>query len=445
MILIKIIFYIRQFTIASLITCVLCSVHAETVSEETQQDIYQQLSLFGDILERVRQEYVDAPQNRELIEAALTGMLSSLDPHSSYLSPKRFIEMQVHTNGKFGGLGIEVTMEKGLIKVIAPIAGTPAERAGVLPNDLIIKLNGQNVLGLSLSDAVDIMRGERGTDIHLTIIRHAVSQPLEITITRDIIHIQVVHSRMTGPHKNIMYIRLTTFNKNTMNTLKKAVKTLSKEHQGKNLSGYIIDLRNNPGGLLSQAIQVSDSFLSHGEIVSTRARNPKDNIRYHAKKKTLFQKVPLLVLINGGSASASEIVAGALQDHHHALIVGTKSFGKGSVQTIIPLPNEGALKLTTARYYTPSGKSIQARGIIPDIIIEQDLPETMKNSETIQESELRGHLKATENDINNPTNKKQSVAYVPREEEKDTQLQKAIQLIFDLNQSRKRLATTSPR
>lgn len=477
----------------------------QTGLQETQE-LYEQLSLFGDVLERVRQEYVDAPNNKELIEAAMVGMLTSLDPHSSYLPPKNYEDMQVQTKGEFGGLGIEVTMERGLVKVVAPIADTPAERAGILPNDLIARLNGEDVLGLTLSDAVEIMRGKVGTKITLTVLREGEEEPLEVQITRAIIEIRAVRSRVEGPDGKIAYIRLTTFNDNTTRNLRAAMSELSASIGKEKFAGYIVDLRNNPGGLLTEAIRVSDSFLTQGEIVSTRARRLEDNIRFNARRGDHAKGAPVLVLINGGSASASEIVAGALQDHHRALIVGTQSFGKGSVQTIIPLPNEGALRLTTARYYTPSGRSIQALGIAPDVIIEQEIPDDFKSLRGRSESQLRGHLKASlkdddaaesdaaekdETDANGtkeePSNssdspepaespassdadkqsgdgddeakegkegeeakdaeeadpknkKKKSFAYVPRELEKDLQLQKAIAMMLEMDASRKRLA-----
>ncbi len=414
--------------------------HLSAENTENQTELlYKQLSLFGNVLEQVRQTYVDQPEAQDLIDAALKGMLSSLDPHSSYLSPEPFKEMQTRTKGSFGGLGIEVTMEHGLVKVIAPIDGTPADQAGILPNDIISKVGDKAIMGLTLSQAVEIMRGPHGTKATLTVIRESLEKPITITITRDIIKIKAVRYKMIGEKQNIAYIRLTTFNNNTTKNLYKAVQTIKPKITDA-FVGYIIDLRNNPGGLLTQAIRVSNSFLDAGEIVSTRARDSKNNIRYHAKKGQLFGNYPILVLINGGSASASEIVAGALQDHHRALIAGTQSFGKGSVQTIIPLPNKGALKLTTARYYTPSGESIQAKGITPDIIIEQTLPEDMKRLTAMRESQLAGHLQADKQ--KKPEKKvltKSSIAYVPRDIEKDTQLKDAMKIMLDLKESQTRL------
>jgi len=431
------------------------------IEQQNEISIYEQLNLFGNVLERVQEEYVEAPENADLIEAALIGMLSSLDPHSAYLPPKNFENMQVQTKGEFGGLGIEVTMERGFVKVIAPIDGTPAERAGILPNDLITKLDGEDVLGLTLQDAVDIMRGEIGTKITLTIAREGQDEPLVITITRANIKIQAVRARPIGPNDEIAYIRVTTFNENTTTNLRKALNELPKEIGRKKLAGYILDLRNNPGGLLSEAVRVTDSFLNYGEIVSTRARKPRDNSRFNARRGDSTKGAPLLVLINGGSASASEIVAGALQDHHRALIVGTQSFGKGSVQSVVPLPNNGALRLTTARYYTPSGRSIQALGIMPDIVIEQTLPDDMQNLTARRESELRNHLKGADEEADKESKGEEknkdakaqdtmqdeeqdkdetNIAYVPREFEKDIQLQKAMQIMLDMDMAKHRLA-----
>jgi len=431
------------------------------IEQQNEISIYEQLNLFGNVLERVQEEYVEAPENADLIEAALIGMLSSLDPHSAYLPPKNFENMQVQTKGEFGGLGIEVTMERGFVKVIAPIDGTPAERAGILPNDLITKLDGEDVLGLTLQEAVDIMRGEIGTKITLTIAREGQDEPLVITITRANIKIQAVRARPIGPNDEIAYIRVTTFNENTTTNLRKALNELPKEIGRKKLAGYILDLRNNPGGLLSEAVRVTDSFLNYGEIVSTRARKPRDNSRFNARRGDSTKGAPLLVLINGGSASASEIVAGALQDHHRALIVGTQSFGKGSVQSVVPLPNNGALRLTTARYYTPSGRSIQALGIMPDIVIEQTLPDDMQNLTARRESELRNHLKGADEEADKESKgeekskdakeqdtmqdeeqdkDKTNIAYVPREFEKDIQLQKAMQIMLDMDMAKHRLA-----
>ncbi len=359
--------------------------------EKTQADYdetYRLLNLFGDVFERTRAQYVDSVDDKTLIENAVGGMLSALDPHSSYLNEENFRDMQVNTRGSFGGLGIEVTMENGFVKVVSPIDDTPAFEAGVLAGDYITRIDGQAVLGMTLSDAVDKMRGKVGTKIKLEIRRENTPEAINITIKRDIIKIRSVRNRVIG---NTGYIRITTFNQNTEPGVKKAIKEI-KEELGKNLRGYVLDLRNNPGGLLDQAIAVSDAFLDHGEIVSTRGRDEDDVDRDNAHKGDLAEGLPIVVLINGGSASASEIVSGALQDHKRALILGTKSFGKGSVQTIIPIPNHGAMRLTTARYYTPSGRSIQAKGIEPDIIVEQAKLEALSNGGALREADLRGAL-----------------------------------------------------
>ena len=352
--------------------------------------------------------------------------------------------MQVETKGEFGGLGIEVTMENGLVKVIAPIDDTPASRAGMRPNDLISELDGKPVLGLTLSEAVDLMRGEKGKPITLTVLREGEKEPLEMTIIRDTIRIRAVRTRVEGPDKNIAYIRLTTFNSQTTKNLKKAFNALPAEIGKNNLAGFIIDLRNNPGGLLREAISVSDTMLDRGEIVSTRGRNEDDSSRFSARRGDMARGLPIVVMINGGSASASEIVAGALQDHHRAVIMGTPSFGKGSVQSIMPLGNDGALRMTTARYYTPSGRSIQAKGITPDIFAEQKLPEDLQGREGRREADLRGALDgqnidgASNNDApetDEEPKRKNPIAYIPGEPEDDKQLQDAIQLLIGLQKS----------
>ena len=409
-----------------------------------EQELYNQLNLFGDVLEQVRRNYVDAPSDKELIEAALSGMMASLDPHSAYLPPKNFEDMQVETKGEFGGLGIEVTMENGLVKVIAPIDDTPASRADMRPNDLISELDGKPVLGLTLSEAVELMRGEKGKPITLTVLREGEKEPLEIVIIRDTIRIRAVRTRVEGPDKNIAYIRLTTFNSQTTKNLKKAFNSLPAEIGSKSLAGYIIDLRNNPGGLLREAISVSDTMLDRGEIVSTRGRNGDDSSRFSARRGDMARGLPIVVMINGGSASASEIVAGALQDHHRAVIMGTQSFGKGSVQSIMPLGNDGALRMTTARYFTPSGRSIQAKGITPDIIAEQELPEELQGREGRREADLRGALDGK--DIDGSSNggapdegkeqkRKNPIAFIPPKPEDDKQLQDAIELLIGLRET----------
>jgi carboxyl-terminal processing protease len=358
-------------------------------------DTYRQLNLFGDVFERVRADYVEKPDDSKLIESAINGMLAGLDPHSSYMDPKSFRDMQVQTRGEFGGLGIEVTMEDGLIKVVAPIDETPAAKAGIMANDIITQLDGEQVQGLTLNQAVEKMRGPVNTKIKLTIMRKGKDKPIDISITRDIIRVRSVRSQVEGD--DVGYIRLTQFNEQTTDGLKKAITDITAKVSNDKLKGYILDLRNNPGGLLDQAISVSDAFLQKGEIVSTRGRNPEETQRFNARPGDLTGNKPVIVLINGGSASASEIVAGALQDHKRVTVLGTRSFGKGSVQTIIPLGSgNGALRLTTARYFTPSGRSIQAKGIVPDIEVMQDLPDDIKaktDTSTKGEASLRGHLK----------------------------------------------------
>ncbi len=369
-------------------------VPSNTYATETLKNTgntYQLLNLFGDVFERVRADYVEKPSDEELIEAAINGMLTALDPHSSFMNAKNFRDMQVNTRGEFGGLGIQVTMEAGFVKVISPIDDTPAYRAGVKSGDFITHLEGKPVQGLTLSQAVDRMRGKIGTSIKLTIRRKGVTEPFDIKITRAVIKLDSVSSRL---EKNIGYLRIKSFNEQTSTGLKKA---MGKFHDqlGKKLVGLILDLRNNPGGLLDQAVSVSDAFLERGEIVSTRSRAPEDTQRYNAKPGDLAHGLPLVVLINGGSASASEIVAGALQDHRRAIVLGTRSFGKGSVQTIVPLSGHGAMRLTTARYFTPSGRSIQAKGIDPDIIVEPSRIEKISSVRNTREADLHGALKGT--------------------------------------------------
>lgn len=344
------------------------------VAQEAAPDssLYEQLDLFGDIFERVRAQYVEEVPTEELITAAINGMLTSLDPHSSYLSAKDFEDMQVQTRGEFGGLGIEVTQEEGFIKVISPMDGTPAAKAGILAGDFITHVDGESVLGLPLDAAVEKMRGPVGSEILITVVRQGVTEPFDVSIIRDTIKLTAVRGRVVG---KTVVLRITTFNDQTTIGVNEALKKGIEELGGAdNLNGVVIDLRNNPGGLLNEAISVSDAFLDKGEIVSTRGRVAGSGERYNATPGDLAQGKPIVLLINGGSASASEIVAGALQDHRRAIVVGTKSFGKGSVQTLIPLRGDGAMRLTTARYYTPSGRSIQALGISPDIVVQQPAP-----------------------------------------------------------------------
>ncbi len=390
-------------------------------------DFYRQLDLFGDVLERVRSDYVEKPDDTKLIESAINGMLTSLDPHSSYLSPKSFRDMQVQTRGEFGGLGIEVTMDKnGAVKVVAPIDDTPAYKAGVLANDLITHLDGEQIIGLTLEEAVEKMRGPVNTPLTLTIVREGKDEPFDVKVVRDIIQIKAVKGRQEN---DVAYIKVSTFNEQTHANLVRKVDELKKKI-GKDLKGYIIDLRNNPGGLLDQAIAVSDDFLERGSIVLTKGRNNEETQRSQARPGDITDGKKVVVLINGGSASASEIVAGALQDHKRATVIGTRSFGKGSVQTIIPLGANGAIRLTTARYYTPSNRSIQARGIGPELIVEQELPDELKKKikkgEPRGEASLRGHLKTEAQD---GKEKSGSSAYVPREPEKDSQLQYALKFL----------------
>jgi carboxyl-terminal processing protease len=408
----------------------------------TNSEIYRQLDLFGEVLERVRSDYVERPEDPKLIEAAINGMLTALDPHSAYLNPKHFRDMQVQTRGEFGGLGIEVTMENGVVKVVAPIEDTPAARAGLMSGDLITHLDKEQILGLTLQEAVEKMRGPVNSPISLTIVRKGVEDPFEVKVVRDVIHINPVKYNVEG--EDVGYIRLTTFNEQTTANLQKAVDDLKKQ-LGPKLKGYIIDLRNNPGGLLDQAISVSDSFLDQGAIVLTRGRNLEETQRSNARPGDITSGQKLVVLINGGSASASEIVAGALQDHNRATIIGTRSFGKGSVQTIIPLGSNGALRLTTARYYTPSGRSIQAKGIDPTLVVEEELPDDLKKKAEVQgnrgEANLRGHLKGETKPegeaegedaaakIEAIEEESGSSSYVPQDKEKDTQLNYALDLL----------------
>jgi len=398
-------------------------------------EIYRQLDLFGEVLERVRSDYVEKPEDPKLIEAAINGMLMALDPHSAYLNPKHFRDMQVQTRGEFGGLGIEVTMENGVVKVVAPIDDTPASRAGLMSGDLITHLDKEQILGLTLQEAVEKMRGPVNSPITLTIVRKGTEDPFEVKVVRDVIHINPVKYNAEGD--DVGYIRLTTFNEQTTANLQKAIEDLKKQ-LGPKLKGYIVDLRNNPGGLLDQAISVSDAFLDQGAIVLTRGRNLEETQRSNARPGDMTDGQKIVVLINGGSASASEIVAGALQDHHRATIIGTRSFGKGSVQTIIPLGSNGALRLTTARYYTPSGRSIQAKGIEPEVVVEEELPDELKQKAEVQgtrgEANLRGHLKGDEEEEEGMAAESEeetsgSSSYVPPEKEKDTQLNFALDLL----------------
>jgi carboxyl-terminal processing protease len=421
--------------------------------EGGRAETYRLLNLFGDVFERIRAEYVEPVSDRDVIENAINGMLQGLDPHSSYMNPRSFRDMQVQTRGEFGGLGIEVTQENGYVKVISPIDETPAARAGVRPGDVITHLNGTSTQGLTLQEAVEQMRGERGTQIRLTIRREGETRPVELSLTRDVIRPQVARFRLEG---DVAYVRLSSFNEQTEGALRRAVSTM-RQQAGGNLRGLVLDLRNNPGGLLDQAVQVADDFLDQGEIVSTRARRSEDAQRWNARSGDIAQGLPMVVLINGGSASASEIVAGALQDHRRAIVMGVKSFGKGSVQTVMPIPGQGAIRLTTARYYTPSGRSIQATGIDPDIEVLASRPEAAATAQREREREadlrraLRSETERREQQnapppppLNLPAGVQERVVRLPAENapafdptkpETDHQLQQAVQFLRNLAQA----------
>ncbi|MFA7275178.1 MAG: S41 family peptidase [Pseudobdellovibrionaceae bacterium] len=437
---------LSAFALLSLMLLPNCSVAEEIkatapLDGKGNAETYKQLMLFGEVFETVRNNYVEPISDEKIIEHAIKGMLTNLDPHSDYMTAKDFDDMKVQTKGEFGGLGIEVTMEEGLVKVVAPIDDTPAFKAGIQAGDLITHLDKKPIMGMTLAEAVDKMRGKVGTEIELTVRREGVTEPLFITIARDVIKIKSVRYRIEGD--NVGYIRITTFNQNTYDGLKEAFKAI-REKTGDKLQGYVLDLRNNPGGLLDQAIAVSDAFLEQGEIVSTRGRDVGAIKRDNALPGDLAEGLPVVVLINGGSASASEIVSGALQDHHRAVLMGTKSFGKGSVQTVIPTPGGGALRLTTARYFTPSGRSIQAKGIEPDIMVE--LAKIEKISEIrVGEEDLKGA-------ISNPDQKDSKAAAEPEKKatketgkkdepydpnapmaDKDYQLGRAVDLIHGIS------------
>ncbi len=408
---------------------------------EANASVYKQLDLFGDIFERIRAGYVEDVDEKDLIEAAINGMLTSLDPHSSYLSADDAAAMRVQTRGEFGGLGIEVTQEEGYVKVVSPIDGTPADAAGVLAGDYITAVDGESVLGLTLDDAVELMRGPVGSEIIITIVREGEIEPLEVSIVRDTIKLTAVRHRTEG---NAVVLRVTTFNDQTFPNLEAGLKEQAEAAGGiDNVDGIVLDLRNNPGGLLNQAIFVSDAFLDAGEIVSTRGRDPEDGERFNAQPGDLAEGKPIVVLINGGSASASEIVAGALQDHRRAIVVGTKSFGKGSVQTVLPLQGDGAMRITTARYYTPSGRSIQALGISPDIIVEQPRPvpvdpdaEEEDDRAIRSEADLRGSLdndSLSEDEIDQIEADRARAEAAAQLREDDYQLAYAIDILKGLN------------
>ena len=411
-------------------------------------DTYHMLTLFGDVFEKVKADYVEPVHDRTLVENGLQGMVSGLDPHSSYMNTKQFADMQIQTKGAFGGLGLQVTEDQGLIKVISPMDDTPAARAGMKPGDLILSLDGKSVEGLSLDDAVEKMRGSPGSAITINVKREHIDKPIDVSMTRELIHIQVVKSALYG---DVAYVRLASFDEESDTKLKEAIEKLKAQSHG-NLHGVVFDLRNNPGGLLDQAVDICEDFIAEGEIVSTRARHPEESQRWHAKGTDLTDGLPLVVLINGGSASASEIVAGALQDHRRAVVLGTRSFGKGSVQTVFPIDGEGALRLTTARYYTPSGRSIQGLGIAPDVEVAETREEEIHYLPD-RESDLNHALKneggsgptkppAPRNDI--PAQAKAIPAKPPADwpkfdltkPETDFQLQQGIALVHDMAQQR---------
>lgn len=417
-------------------------VAAPLMAQESERNtnVYEQLDLFGDIFERIRAQYVEEVDEGELIEAAINGMLTSLDPHSSYLSPQDAEDMQVQTRGEFGGLGIEVTQEDGFVKVVSPIDGTPADEAGVEAGDFVTHVDGESVLGLTLDEAVEMMRGPVGSEIVITVVREGEVEPFDISIIRDTIKLTAVRART---EQQTVILRVTTFNDQTYPNLKEGLEEQIEEAGGMDaVDGIILDLRNNPGGLLTQAIRVSDAFLEKGEIVSTRGRDPADGDRFNATPGDLAEGKPIVVLINGGSASASEIVAGALQDHRRAIIVGTKSFGKGSVQTVMPLRGDGAMRLTTSRYYTPSGRSIQALGVSPDILVEQprrapvEEEEEETNALVRSEADLRGSLdndSLTDEEIRLIEEDRARAENVAKLREEDYQLAYAIDILKGLN------------
>jgi carboxyl-terminal processing protease len=407
---------------------------------KNSSETYRQLDLFGDVFERVRADYVEKVGDEELIEAAINGMLTSLDPHSSYMSPKSFKDMQVQTRGEFGGLGIEVTMENGFVKVVSPIDDTPAFRAGLQSGDLITHLDGEAVQGLTLAQAVEKMRGKVGADIKLK-IRRKGREPFDVTLTRDNIKIRSTRWRTEG---DVGYVRITSFSEQSHDGLVKAMKKIH-EKLGAKLKGVVLDLRNNPGGLLDQAIKISDAFLDRGEIVSTRSRRTDDATRHNATPGDLAKNLPMVVLVNGGSASASEIVAGALQDHRRAIILGTKTFGKGSVQTIMPLSGHGAIRLTTARYFTPSGRSIQAKGIDPDIDVRQARLADVDKVVRRREADLRGALEnpngtKKEDEGKKPATSKKDATKKPDEKPFDYQLRRALDMIAGIALYNKRVS-----
>lgn len=418
-----------KYLLAPLTAFALLSGAAHVTANPSPQDrseVYRQLALFGDIFEQVRSQYVDAPQDSELMRSAIQGMFKALDPHSSYLTPEQYAEMRTENTGAFGGLGIEVTMEDEAVKVVAPIDDSPASRAGVLANDRIVEIDGQPVRGKSLEQAVNMMRGEIGSDVAIVISREGAAGPIRLTLTRDVVTVATVR---TSYERDVPIIRLSYFSEQTFTGLDRAIREVMTTAGDTPPRGIILDLRNNGGGLFDQSGLVTDAFLSRGLVVQTRGRSGEDVSRYSAKPDeldALLAGVPLIVLINGGTASAAEIVAGALQDHRRAVLLGTRSFGKGVVQTVMPLPNGGAIRLTTARYYTPSSRSIQALGITPDVEVLQDVPEELKGrDEVIGEAGLEGHLPGEQGEATAG-----SSVYVPPDRAADNQLQFALKLIL---------------
>ena len=428
----------HSFFIALLFFSILFVSLDNVSAQNNRQETYKQLNLFGDVFQRVQEQYVEEITDKELIESAISGMLQSLDPHSSYLSPESYKDMQVKTKGTFGGLGIEITMEGGFVKVVSPIDDTPAANAGMQPGDLIIGINGESIKGLTINEAVSRLRGPVKSKITITVVR-GEKDPFDVEIIRDVIKIRSVKHEIIN---NIGYVRLTTFSDTTTSGMENSINEIKKE-LGNKFQGLILDLRNNPGGLLNQSISVTDAFLNQGEIVSTQGRKANDTSRVFAKKGDIINGKPLIVLINSGSASASEIVAGALKDHARAIIVGTRSFGKGSVQSIIPLPGNGAMRLTTARYYTPSGVSIQAKGIEPDIKVEAGITDLKKEGlERGREENLRGALDKKNSTTKTEDNKKSEIT--PSEKLlQDNQISRAVDLIRGIHLFSNKVKKTS--
>lgn len=423
-------FSLRTYILIAVLGCVVAFGELP-IADASRSDTVKLMDLFGDVFDKVKRDYVEETSDKDLIEAAINGMLSSLDPHSSYMNEKAFDEMKIQTRGEFGGLGIEVTMENGLVKVVSPIDDTPAYSAGIKAGDFISRIDDEAVMGTTLSEAVDKMRGKPGTSIKLTVLREGAADPLEFNIKRAIIKIKSVRSKQEG---DVAYLRITSFSEDTGRSLEKELSNLIKEIGKDDFKGVVLDLRNNPGGLLDQAIEVADLFLDKGEIVSTGGRVPDSNKKFNASSGDMIQNKPIVVLINGGSASASEIVAGALQDHKRAIIIGTKSFGKGSVQTVIPLStSKGAMRLTTSRYFTPSGRSIQAEGISPDIWVEQSKLESLEPKKTATEASLHKHL--TNGTNHSKASEEKKKASLKRQKElyaSDYQLARAIDMLHGM-------------